>query len=141
MSLHTGLDERRAADLPSFSVGGILWRSFWITLWNFFRFVGLALVIAVPAVALGLLFLVYGHVDARIDIEDFRIVSAPGETLAYLVTVFVSLLVTLMVQAAVAYRTFRSLGGYAAEFGDCLARSLGVMLHLGELAVVASIRC
>jgi hypothetical protein len=139
MSLHTGLDQIRAPEMPYFSVGGIIGRSLIITLWNFFSFLGMALVIAVPAFIIVWLVGQFTPLDGHIDIVDGRLVSPLDPTLRFLALTFVSLVVSLMIQAAVAYRAFRSLGGYHAGFGACLARSLGVLIHLGEFAIVASI--
>lgn len=139
MSLHTGLDQVDAGDLPSFSVGLILWRSFWITVASFFRFVGLALVIAIPAgVAIWLLenFL---PVKPNLEISNYRIVTPTAPTLAMLLIGLLAVLAVLMVQAAVCYRAFRALGGTSVDFGDCLARALGTAILLVEFAIVASI--
>jgi hypothetical protein len=139
MSLHTGLDQIHTPDLPHFSIAGILGRSLVITIWNFMSFVGMALVFAVPVVALTWAIFGYGEVDARIDITNFEITSRADQTLAFLGLVFISEMLFLMVQAAVAYRAFHSFSGYGAGFGACLARSVAVLLHLGELAIVASV--
>jgi hypothetical protein len=139
MSLHHGLDEIRAADLPNFSIAGILGRSFVITLWNFLGFVAMALIFAVPALALMWVLGEFTAVQGHIEISNWQIVSRTDETLTFLGFVFIGLLLFLMIQAAVAFRAFRSLGGDGAGFGACLGRAFAVMLHLGEFAIVASI--
>jgi hypothetical protein len=141
MSLHTGLDQIHAPDLPHFSVGGILWRSFWMTVWNFVTFVGFALVIGVPVAILvwiaGEFVNLPDYVQA--PFKDGHLVSRVDQTLTFLASTFISLVLVLLIQAAVVYRAFRSLGGYSVGFGDSLAHSFGVLIHLLELAVVASI--
>lgn len=141
MSLHTGLDQIHAPDLPRFSAGGILWRSFWMTVVNFIGFVGFALVIAVPVTILVWIVSQFLNLpdDVQVEFSDGRIVSRPDQTLAFVGFAFVSLVLVLLIQAAVAYRVFRALGGYRVGFGAALAHSFAVLIHLLELAVVASI--
>jgi hypothetical protein len=139
MSLHHGLDQIRAADPPNFSVGGILYRSVVLTVWNFFTFVILALVITVPVAAVLWLVQRAEPVDLLFLIANLKIDAPIDQSLTSVAVAFVTLLAALVVQAAVAYRTFRSMAGFSVGFGDCLMRGIGAVLHLGEFLIVASI--
>jgi len=141
MSLHTGLDQIHAPDLPHFSVGGILWRSFWMTVWNFFTFLGFALIIGVPFFILVWIFAQFIDLPDEVQIEftNGHLVTPPDQALTFLASIFISLVMLFLIQAAVAYRAFRSLGGYRVGFGAALAHSFSVLLRLLELAIVASI--
>jgi hypothetical protein len=141
MSLHTGLDEIHAADLPHFSVGGILWRSFWLTVWNLGGFIGVGLVVCVPVAVVAWLLARYAEVDLTPDIQlsGSSLAGAPGQIVEFFLLAFLALMMFLMIQAGAVYRAFRSLGGDRADVDACVARSFAVMLHLGEFAIVASI--
>jgi hypothetical protein len=138
MSLHTGLDEIRAADLPHFSVGAIIARSFWILVWNLFPFIGMSIVIAAPVV---IVMWLVSYVSPM-DLADFQLTSGgalavrPGENVEFLVSIFLAVAVFLLIHVAVSYRTFHSLSGRYASFETCLIRSAALLLHVLEATII-----
>jgi hypothetical protein len=150
MSLHTGLDQIRAPEMPFFSVGGIIGRSLWIVLWNFVPFVLMTLALAVPLIAyvvavtyfsadlsynspIGFVFsAVQTTGSAYVQFQDQSLGGILVSTILWLLLIFTF----FAPPAALAQRAFQSMLGRSASFSNCITLTLAAMPRLVVFAIL-----
>lgn len=144
MSLHTGLDQIREPEMPFFSIGGIVGRSLWIVLWNFFPFIAMAIVLAIPLVACAVLIaLAGGNPGFSLEIGRAYVRFALRESIDPVAGGFLALLglfTVLAPAAAYTQRAYQSMLGRAASFGNCIVKGVAALpklIVLGILLVAA----
>ena len=138
MSLRAGVDEVRPSLPDGFSLGLVLARGLVLLAWNFLSFLGMALVISLPAAAITvLLTMVLPEPKISIQIDNgFHLQSSPAESAAFVLVCLLGLLTFLAVQTAVTHRTFGSMSGRRAGFGACLLRAFAALPSLAGAALV-----
>jgi hypothetical protein len=150
MSLHTGLNQIRAPEMPFFSIGGIIGRSLWIALWNFVSFVLMTLELAVPLIAY---VVAVSYFTGDLSFHNFQIGSAyaalertslvygrfQGEgpvdfTVAAIL--WILLVFTFFAPpAAIAQRAFQSMLGRSASFYNCIQLTLAALPRVVIFAI------
>jgi hypothetical protein len=140
MSLHTGLDQIREPEMPYFSIGGVIGRSLWITLWNYFPFIGMAIVLAIPLVACTILIVfLAGNVGFSFDIGLTYVHFKPQGGADLGLAGFLGLLTVFTVlapSAAYTQRAYQSMLGRRASFGNCIVTSLAALPKLIVLGIL-----
>jgi len=144
MSLHTGLDQIREPEMPYFSIGGIIGRTLWIVLWNFFSFAGMAIVLAIPLVACTVLIgFLAGDIGFSLDRGLTYVRFTPQSNADFVLVGFLSLLALFTVlapSAAFTQRAYQSMLGRHASFAICIVTSLAALpklIVLGILLIVS----
>ncbi len=156
MSLHTGLDQIQAPEMPFFSIGGIVGRSLWIVLWNFIPFILMTIVLAIPLIVyvFGVAWFTSGLV-LRFDVREIGAVigqllgvgatyaqfQGQGPTGLFLSAILWLLLVftAFAPPAALAQRAFQSMLGRKASFGNCMTLTFAALPRLVLFAVLKGV--
>jgi hypothetical protein len=141
MSLHTGLDQIREPEMPHFAIGGIIGRSLWITVWNFFPFILMTIVLALPLVAYGAA-LAYLRPELRAEFQNalaYRQLTPPQDMTGIAIdAVFLLLLLFALLGpvAAIVQRAFQSMLGRKAGFENCITLAVAASLRVVVLGIL-----
>ncbi|HEY2891601.1 MAG TPA: hypothetical protein VGJ31_13275 [Dongiaceae bacterium] len=129
----------RAADAPQFSIGKVLGTSFAVIGRNIVPFLLLAIMISIPSIVIRRMVGVDPQVyQAQIN-QQQTLYFASLSSLGSWISMFVSIVTSSLVTAALVYGTFQDLRGQRAAIGDLVGRGFSSLVPVVLAAIAYSL--